>query len=198
MGQFDKLNQLEKRASSAEESASEVRWQQAEEVARLVGAGLQLKDIAAAWINFRTGRPYDVGTVGRYAKLADLPIGKRRTWSEAWYSINPSASYEGVTQRMPSNEEGVAMVLEKAAKVLQDKYEWTEAEVKQEIAAAKVKPEVEPAAVVKKTKVDHNYDILDHVAEELDDLEPPFSRRAQAKYDQVFLKFQVVGEEMTV
>ncbi len=147
------------------------------------------------------GFPISEATVQRRIKaLAEVEgsVGPKETeFFAAYQRLNDAGSHSGERGgRLPQNEEGVAMVLEKAAKELQDKYDWTETEVKQEIAAAKVK--AEPAAAVKKTKVDHNYDILDHVAEELDDLEPPFSRRAQAKYDQVFLKFQVVGEEMTV
>ncbi len=183
-----------------EKGASGFILEATQEYAAKSAEGWSIEAIAAQVT--AAGFPIAQATIGRRLQALAKVEGStdvESAFARAYANINMAA--KGGTQApggLPANEEGVAMVLEKAAKVLQDKYEWTEAEVKQEIAAAKVKPEVEPAAAVKKTKVDHNYDILDHVAEELDDLEPPFSRRAQAKYDQVFLKFQVVGEEMTV
>jgi hypothetical protein len=99
---------------------------------------------------------------------------------------------------MPQNEEGVAMVLEKAAKVLQDKYEWTEAEVKQEIAAAKVKSKaasVEAAPAPRITRYDLMVEFLDTIRSEFGD--KPFTQREQTKAEEISLELQIrIGAEV--
>ncbi len=188
--QFDRINQLEKRAYSAEESASEVRWQIADEIVRLLETGLTQAGVAAGWISLATGVAYGSSTVSRYALMAKkFPAGKRPVWAEAWKTVSGESG-----GRLPSNEEGVAMVLEKAAKVLQEKYEWTETEVKQEIAAAKVKPEP-VAPEPKKVRVDHNYDLFVDALELVRQAEPPISKRAQTKLQELGLEVDILREE---
>ncbi len=200
MGQFDKLNQLEKRAFSAEESASEVRWAIADEIVRLRDEEkATLEAIGAGWLNLKTQRPYGPTNVRRYLDLAhNHPAGRDR--GDFFGAMQTFRDRDYVAERanqLPQNEEGVAMVLEKAAKVLQDKYDWTETEVKQEIAAAKVKaPKAEPEP--KKTRVDHNYDLLVDALDLVRQIEPPLSKRAQTKVSELGLELDILREEATV
>ncbi len=143
------------------------------------------------------GFPIGTETVRRrinaLAKIGDSTVDGERAFAEAYVTENNKPWDERPTT-MPKNEEGVAMVLEKAAKELQDKYDWTEDEVKQEIAAAKVKaPKAEPEP--KKTRVDHNYDLFVDALELVRQAEPPISKRAQTKLQELGLEVDILREE---
>jgi hypothetical protein len=195
------LNRLERMAFNAEESASEVRWQQADLIVRTLDSGKTKQAVADGWINLQTGKPYSESTVRDYAKAANR-AGPRGSFQEAIYKIRPSSGSEARMERnhhqLPSNEEGVAMVLEKAAKVLQDKYDWTEAEVKQEIAAAKVKTKAEPVEAgptPKVTRYDLMVEFLDTIRTEFGDR--PFTQREQTKAEEISLELQIrIGAEV--
>jgi len=85
-----KLNRLERAIIGGEDAANDARWAQAREVARLVRGGTSQRDIAAAWINGRTDRPYTKQHVS-YCKIAWERWGSiaidRPTWTTAYYTI---------------------------------------------------------------------------------------------------------------
>ena len=63
------LTKLDKQAVAAEDSADEVRWRQAAEVVKRLDAGETTREVAASWINARTGKPYDHSHVVRCAEM---------------------------------------------------------------------------------------------------------------------------------
>lgn len=86
----DKLNTLESVILSAEDSAEDARWQQAEEVHRLLDAHTQ-RDIAAGWINGRTGKSYNKAHVGFvdtvWRRFGYFNSQTRPTWTTAYYTV---------------------------------------------------------------------------------------------------------------
>jgi hypothetical protein len=63
------LTKLDRQAVAAEESADEVRWRQAEEVARRLAEGETQRAVAADWLNAKTGKSVAQDHVRRYAQL---------------------------------------------------------------------------------------------------------------------------------
>lgn len=128
--QFGKLNALEKRAFNAEESASEVRWQVADEIVRLIGTGLTQGEVAEGWINLKTGRPYASQTVSKYARIvAAAPAGSSRgDFLEAFYIASPGSDTAGMA-RLPKNEAGLADHIQRASQKLYDEYDRAPSEI---------------------------------------------------------------------
>jgi len=94
--------------------------------------------------------------------------------------------------RMPKNDEGVAMVLEQAARQLQDKHGWSLEDVKAEIAAAKPKTKaasVEAASAPRITRYDLMVEFLDTIRSEFGD--KPFTQREQTKAEEISLELQI-------
>jgi hypothetical protein len=199
MGQFDKLNQLEKRAFQAEESASEVRWQIADEIVRLLDSGKTQAEVAEGWVNFKTGKPYGRTTVSEYAQVAKRYVAssRRPTWTEAWYAQNPSRTPEGVAARdlaqLPKNEEGLYVTLERAAQKLQREHGWTEQEVLATIRESTVKPKAAPTKA-EKAPEPTRYETLVEILELIRDLfgDKPFTQREQTKAQEIVLELEVL------
>src|SRR5262245_2184339 len=54
------INALERKIASAENDADTMFWTQAEEVVAQLDEGVSQRELAALWINARTGEPYSV------------------------------------------------------------------------------------------------------------------------------------------
>jgi hypothetical protein len=65
----DKLNTLEQEIVRDEDSAESKRWAQAQEVVRRLDADETQREVAASWINGRTGQPYSHKHVEFMARL---------------------------------------------------------------------------------------------------------------------------------
>jgi len=65
----NKLNRLERSILAAEDSAEDARWLQAEEVVRRLERGESFREVAASWVNGRTGRPYAMSRVQAFAAI---------------------------------------------------------------------------------------------------------------------------------
>jgi hypothetical protein len=199
MGQFDKLNQLEKRAFQAEESASEVRWDVADEIVRLLSTGKTQAQVAEGWVNLKTGKPYSVKTVERYSALVRKnPAGSgRSTWIEAYYEAYPSTGTEARMERnlaqLPKNEEGLYVTLERAAQKLQREHGWTEQEVLATIRESTVKPKAEPVKA-EKAPEPTRYETLVEIIELIRDTfgDKPFTQREQTKAQEIVLELEVL------
>jgi hypothetical protein len=110
-----------------------------------------------------------------------------------------AGAYGPLTSTLPKNEQGLINVLEQAARKLEKEYDRSTSEIASYIHQTAPKAPTEYVeAEVRRTKVDPNWDILDRIAQLIQELEPPLSKRAQSKYDQVVLALQVIGEEMAV
>ena len=57
------INALEDRIVRAEDDADAMLWEQAQHVVAQLDAGLTQRQLAAQWINARTGEPYSVAHV---------------------------------------------------------------------------------------------------------------------------------------
>jgi hypothetical protein len=82
-----KLNRLEQEIAAAEGSADDARWAQAEEVVRLLDGGMTQVEVAAGWINTRTGKPYGQPHVVFCAKAWRYYLGNnadRPAWNTAY------------------------------------------------------------------------------------------------------------------
>lgn len=66
------INVLEQQILTAETDADEKLWQQAACVVAQLDVGLTQRDLAAQWINLRTGRPYNAAHVCRVRKVHRL------------------------------------------------------------------------------------------------------------------------------
>lgn len=97
----DKLNSLERKAIKNEEAAGEARWSQAAEIVRRLEHETE-REIAASWINGRTGKPYDHVTVERFAaawkEFGAVPHQKRPAFWKA------TEQAQGSTTRTERNE----------------------------------------------------------------------------------------------
>jgi hypothetical protein len=199
MGQFDKLNQLEKRASAAEESASEVRWQIADEIVRLLDSGVSQTQVAANWINLRTGKPYHHSSVKAYSEASRrfAVSSPRPAWIEAYYVVSPQSSSAEVAKRdlaqLPKNEEGLYVTLERAAQKLQREHGWTEAEVLATVRESTVKPKAAPVKA-EKAPEPTRYETLVEILELIRDLfgDKPFTQREQTKAQEIVLELEVL------
>jgi hypothetical protein len=143
-----------------------------------------------------TAAGFSIGerTVGRrlqaLVKIEASAATAEQDFVQAYYEINMESS--GSDKRLPKNDEGVAMVLEQAARELQDKYGWTEADVKAEIAAAKPKTKaasVEAAPAPRITRYDLMVEFLDTIRSEFGD--KPFTQREQIKAEEISLELQI-------
>lgn len=92
-----KLNTLESVVVSAEDSAEDARWQQAEEVVRLLGTH-STREIAAKWTNGRTGKPYNQSHVmfvkqvwERWGDYFNNHDPKCPDWTSAYYTVQQSS-----------------------------------------------------------------------------------------------------------
>jgi len=83
------INILEREIIANEHAAEDQRWRQAEAVAADHARGLTHRDIAAQWINARTGRPYDRKHVRNTIRvLADLnPHGSRPRFRDVYNAV---------------------------------------------------------------------------------------------------------------
>lgn len=63
------INALEQRIVTAEDDADDMLWDQARQVVEQLEAGKLQSQIAARWINVRTGKPYNQSHVSRVAQL---------------------------------------------------------------------------------------------------------------------------------
>jgi hypothetical protein len=113
--------------------------------------------------------------------------GQEVAFAEAYTTENTRGD-ENRRRGLPSNEEGVAMVLEQAAKTLQDKYDWTEAEVKQEIAEAKPRGE---RVAKEKAKAPTDYDHAVAALEEVRAISDRPSSRTLTKLQEIALEIDV-------
>jgi len=99
-GGAGKLNRLEQAIIAAEDGAEDARWAQAEEVVRLIGEGQSQGDIAADWINLRTGKPYSQSHVKLCAKVWRE---YERTQIRNWF-VDAYEAAKGSTTRVEHNE----------------------------------------------------------------------------------------------
>jgi hypothetical protein len=134
-GRYDRLNRLERQAFAAEETSSEKRWEQADEIVGLLATGDTRRTVAENWVNPRTGEPYDDSTVGRYERTAKkfADPQTRPEWSEGYNKANPGAGSEARMDRnalqLPKNEQGLINVLEKAARTLENQFDRSTSEI---------------------------------------------------------------------
>lgn len=93
--QFRKLNTLESVIVGAEDSADDAHYQQASIVVAMLDAGQTQRQIAAGWINGRTGKPYAHDTVGTVARIwkrfGRLTVQDRPDWATARYTVAQGA-----------------------------------------------------------------------------------------------------------
>jgi hypothetical protein len=144
-----------------------------------------------------TAAGFSIGerTVGRRLKALEGLEGSAGASAEAKFAAayiveNDKASHSD--PRLPQNDEGVAMVLEKAARELQDKHGWSLEDVKAEIAAAKPKSKaasVEAAPAPRITRYDLMVEFLDTIRSEFGD--KPFTQREQTKAEEISLELQI-------
>lgn len=88
------INALEQRIAASEDDADAKLWEQAETVHNELEAGLSSRKLAEAWINARTGKPYDKSHVNwvRQTWLASLLANPRPRFRDAYNAIaNPKA-----------------------------------------------------------------------------------------------------------
>jgi hypothetical protein len=90
--QFNKLNTLESVIVNAEESAEDARWQQASIVVELLDGGMTQRQVAADWINGRTGKPYAQNHVKDVARVwrrfgEQFTVQERPDWTTAYYTV---------------------------------------------------------------------------------------------------------------
>ena len=85
------LTKLDRQAVAAEDSAEEVRWRQAEEVARRLAAGETQRAVAADWLNTKTGKPYTHRHVqvvnGLWEKFGYLGSQDRPAFGDAYITV---------------------------------------------------------------------------------------------------------------
>src|SRR4029077_3523649 len=74
------INALEDRIIAAEDDADSMLWEQAGQVVAQIDAGLSLGDLAAQWINARTGEPYSKAHVSYTAKTYRVKFTEQPRW----------------------------------------------------------------------------------------------------------------------
>jgi hypothetical protein len=97
---FDELNALEQRiardedvVASAQGAVEDARWHQAEIVVEMLDGGATQREVAAGWINSRTGKPYaqnhvkDVAKVWRRFGSEHFTVQDRPDWTTAYYTV---------------------------------------------------------------------------------------------------------------
>jgi len=83
----NRLNDLERSIVAGEDAAEDGRWMQAEEVVRRLDAGETQREVAASWLNLRTGQPYRPGHVNAVAKVwrrFGVRSSERPRWTDAY------------------------------------------------------------------------------------------------------------------
>jgi phage N-6-adenine-methyltransferase len=88
------INALEGRIVATEDDADDLLWEQASQVVAQLDAGVSQRQLAAQWINVRTGEPYSVAHVNYTAKVhrvkfTEQPRPRFRDCYNA-FSNNPS------------------------------------------------------------------------------------------------------------
>lgn len=127
----NKLNTLERSIVAGEDGVEDARWAQAEEVVRRLDKGESQRDIAATWINLRTGKPYSHNHVGYVAKIWRGNPGSqnRPLWTDAYAQakgFNDAATRSRESQQAwpPENVETakkfVANLMNNASDTVQD------------------------------------------------------------------------------
>ena len=88
--EFALLNKLEANVAAPEAEASDIRWEQAEEVVKLIATGKTQEQVAAGWISARTGEPYSRQHITFVAKtwqaFGYLSSEDRPLWNDAYNS----------------------------------------------------------------------------------------------------------------
>jgi hypothetical protein len=140
------------------------------------------------------------------ARVEGLGASRREgAFAEAYRSINAEerGSPGGKTGQLPKNHQGRLLVLQDVVKALvkdndEDPEELADLIAGEARAAQRAARPAKAGPEAKRVRVDENYEIFAQVLDLLEGVEPPLSKRAQTKYDQAFLKFQVIGEEVEV
>jgi ParB family chromosome partitioning protein len=87
---FSRLNALERKAEKHEGPASDIRWEQAEEVAGLLDQGYSERIVADGWLNARIGQPYSRAhvrlTYRAWREFGHLGAQERPRWNDAYHS----------------------------------------------------------------------------------------------------------------
>ncbi|HEY5220337.1 MAG TPA: hypothetical protein VIJ16_11045 [Gemmatimonadaceae bacterium] len=117
------LTKLDKQAVAAEDSADEVRWRQAAEVVKRLDAGETTREVAASWINARTGNPYGMSHVvhcaemhKRFASESELP-----EWAPAYAAVSHKTTRpESAQAQVPTTPEIARKFVENLHKAPQE------------------------------------------------------------------------------
>jgi DNA N-6-adenine-methyltransferase (Dam). len=99
------INALEQRIVTAEDDADAMLWDQARQVVEQLDAGLSQRQLAAQWINVRTGEPYSHVHVHRTRQVFERYSGvtPRPRFRDAYNEID-QASKAHVAQNTGENE----------------------------------------------------------------------------------------------
>jgi hypothetical protein len=83
------INALEGRIVQAEDGADDMLWQQAEQVVAQLEAGATQRQLAAQWVNVRTGEPYSQVHVHRTKEVVEryLKVSPRPRFRDAYNEI---------------------------------------------------------------------------------------------------------------
>lgn len=85
---MNKLSRLDREIVRDEDDADAKRWEQAQEVVRRLDAGESERDVAASWVNARTGQPYSLRHIqvvaAMWRKHGDSVPSQRPAWSPTY------------------------------------------------------------------------------------------------------------------
>jgi len=102
----NRLNQLEQQIVAAEDGAEDARWQQGAEVVRRLDRGESERDIAASWVNGRTGKAYSQKHVNRCATLwhqfGESAPTQRPSWATEYAALDVTTRSERAQAQAPT------------------------------------------------------------------------------------------------
>lgn len=99
-----KINSLERRIVQAEDEADACLWEQAALVVQQLDEGMSQRELAAAWINARTGKPYSHTHVQVVVKVASLLATENRPPFREAYNALANAPKPHVSQNSGNDE----------------------------------------------------------------------------------------------
>jgi hypothetical protein len=178
------------KCAKLEKGASGFIFEATQEYAVKRAAGWSTDQIAAEVTD--AGFPISGRTIRRRLESLEGIEGSDAASEAAFIEAYTGTNDKGRGTTLPSNDEGVAIVLERAARELQDKHGWSLEDVKAEIAAAKPKAKaasVEAAPAPKITRYDLMVEFLDTIRSEFGD--KPFTQREQTKAEEISLELQI-------
>jgi len=134
------------------------------------------------------------------SEVEGLHAARREEAFPAAYTAENAKSRTMGPAGLPKNKQGRLLILQDVVQALVKDNDQDPNYLAELVAgeARAAKPKAQPREEAPRVRIDHNYEIFAQILDLLAEVEPPLSKRAQTKYDQAFLQFQVIGEEVEV